>query len=229
MEEVIIASDTLDVPTDNYEEFDQQIDPAKLGDKITQINRLKGTLREYQRYANNYLFLYFTQKKKKGNQNYRLNLAWLSPEPTHNKIIVWKWLGFAIFTALLASGSFYSMIEKLLNPDYCLIAGIIFSSVTLIFLLIFIYCMRDEYVFNSYFGGTRLFLIENKKPDQQSFDNFFINLQRTIELTQSALSISDRLVGELKMCRRLRDEGIIDDEAYTVVRTTIFKHKQYKA
>ena len=93
----------------------------------------------------------------------------------------------------------------------------------------FIYCMRDEYIFYSYFGGTKLFLIENKKPDQQSFDNFFITLQRTIEQTQSTLSISERLIGELKMCRRLRDEGIINDEAYTIVRTTIFKHKQYKA
>lgn len=229
MEEVIIASDVLNVPTDNYEEFDQEIDPAKLGDKLTQINRLKGTSREYQRYANNYLFLNFAEKKNKVEKNYRLNLALLSSEPTHNKIIVWKWLVFAILTALLTAGSFYLMIEKIFNPDYCLIAGIITLSATLIFFLIFIYCMRDEYIFHSYFGGTKVFLIENKKPDQQSFDLFFINLQQTIEQTQSVLSVSDRLIGELKMCRRLRDESIINDEAYTIVRTAIFKHKQYKA
>jgi len=229
MEEVIIASDTLDVPMDNYEEFDQEIDPAKFGDKLTQINRLKGTSREYQRYANNYLFLNFKEKKKKAEKNYRLNLAWLSSEPTHNKIIVWKWLAFSILTGLLTGGSFYLMIEEIFNPDYCLIAGIIALSTTLIFFLVFLYCIRDEYIFNSHFGDTELFLIENKKPDQQSFDSFFINLQGTIEQTQSALSISDRLIGELKMCRRLRDEGIINDEAYTKVRTAIFKHKQYKA
>ncbi len=229
MEEVIITSDTLDVPTDNYEEFDQEIDPAKLGDKLTQVNKLKGTCREYRRYANNYLFLNFTEKKNKPEKNYRVNLAWLSSEPTHNKVIVWKWMVFTILSAALTGGSFYLMIEKTFNPDYCLISGIITLSATLIFLLIFVYCMRDEYIFNSYFGGTKLFLIENKKPEQQLFDYFFINLQRTIEQTQSALSISDRLIGELKMCRRLRDEGIINDEAYTIVRTAIFKHKQYKA
>ena len=138
-------------------------------------------------------------------------------------------MAFAILAALLTGGSFYLMIEKTFNPDYCLIAGIITLSATLIFLLIFIYCMRDEYIFNSYFGNTKLFLIENKKPDQQSFDNFFINLQRTVEQTQFVLSISDRLIGELKMCRRLRDEGIINDESYMTARTAIFKHKQYKA
>jgi len=229
MEEVIIASDGLDVPTDNYEEFDQEIDPTKLGEKLTQINRLKGTYREYQRYAYNYLFLNFTEKKNKVEKNYRVNLAWLSSEPTHNKVIVWKWMVFTILSTLLTGGSFYLMNEEIFNPDYCLIAGIITLSSTLIFLLIFIYCMRDEYIFNSYFGSTKLFLIENKKPEQKSFDSFFINLRQTIKQTQSVLSTSDRLIGELKMCRRLRDEGIINDEAYTIVRTKIFKHKKYKA
>jgi len=229
MEEVIITSDALDVPTDNYEEFDQEIDPSKLGSKLTQIDRLKGTCREYQRYANNYILLNFLEKKNTAKKSYRLNLAWLSSEPTHNKVIVWQWLILAILTALLTAVSFYAMTEKLFNPDYCLIAGIITLAATLIFLLIFVNCMRDEYIFNSYFGDAKLFLIENKKPDQQSFDSFFITLQRTIEQTQSALSISERLIGELKMCRRLRDEGIINDEAYTIARTTIFKHKQYKA
>ncbi|VAW51095.1 hypothetical protein MNBD_GAMMA05-972 [hydrothermal vent metagenome] len=229
MEEVIIASDALDVPTDNYEEFDQEIDPAKLGDKLTQINRFKGTCREYQRYAYNYLLLNFIEKKNKVEKNYRINLAWLSSKPTHNKVIVWKWMVFTLLSTLLTGSSFYLMIEKTFNPDYCLIAGIITLSATLIFLLIFIYCMRDEYIFNSYFGGAKLFLIENKKPEQQSFDIFFIKLQQAIEQAQSALSTSDRLIGELKMCRRLRDEGIINDESYTLVRTAIFKHQQYKA
>ena len=228
MEEVIIASDALDVPADNYEEFDLEIDPARLEKKLVQKNGLRGTRREFQFYANNYLFLNILKKKKKFEKNYRVNLPLLSSEPIHNKVIVWKWLYFALMTTLLTGGSLYMAIEKIINPDYCLIAGIITSSLTFIFFLAFIYYMRDEYIFESYFGKAKLFLIENKKPDQQAFDNFFINLQQTIDTTQSSLSISDRLVAELKMCRRLRDEGIISDETYTLVRTTIFKHKQYK-
>ena len=228
MEEVIIASNALDVPADNYEEFDLEIDPAKLGEKLIQENGFKGTRREFQFYANNYLFVNSLEKKKKSEKNYRVNLPLLSSEPAHNKVIVWKWLCFALLTALVACTSIYLAIEKIIHPDYCLVAGIITSSLTLIFFLAFIYYMRDEYTFESYFGNAKLFLIENKKPNQQKFDDFFIHLQQTIDATQSVLSISDRLIAELKMCRRLRDEGIINDETYTRVRTTIFKHKQYK-
>lgn len=88
--------------------------------------------------------------------------------------------------------------------------------------------MRDEYIFKSYFGGAKLFLIENKKPTQQEFDNFFINLQQAIDRAQANIPVADRLVDELKMCRRLKDEGIIDEQAYTDARTIIFKHEQYK-
>ena len=229
MEEVIIASDILEVPSDNYEEFDQEIDPARLGEKLIQENKFKGTRREYQAYASNYLFLNFTEKKKEAVKSYRVNLAWLSAEPVHNKIIVWKWLYLALLSTLLTAGCIYLSIEQIINPDYCLIAGIITSTIALIFFLIFIYCIRDEYLFESYFGHAKLFLMENREPEQSLFDSFFINLQQSIERAQTTLTISDRLIGELKMCRRLRDEGIINDETYTIVRTSIFKHKQYKA
>ena len=228
MEEVIIASDALDVPADNYEEFDLEIDSNRLGDKLIQENSFRGTHRQFQFYAKNYLFLSIFESKKSSEKNYRVNLPLLSSEPIHNKVIVWKWLHFTLLTALLTGCSIFLAIEKIINPDYCLIAGIITSSLTFIFFLAFIYYMRDEYIFESYFGKARLFLIENKKPTQQTFDNFFINLQQTIDTTQSMLSISDRLVAELKMCRRLRDEGIISDIIYTRVRTTIFEHQQYK-
>jgi hypothetical protein len=41
--------------------------------------------------------------------------------------------------------------------------------------------------------------------------------------------VEEQLVGELKMCRRLRDENIIDDAVYTAARTSIFKHQRYRA
>jgi hypothetical protein len=110
-----------------------------------------------------------------------------------------------------------------------MIAGSITIAATLIFSLIFVYLMRDEFIFKSRYGDARLFLLENKKPSQQEFDRYFISLQQTIDRAQSNISIPDRLVGELKMCRRLRDEGIIDDETYTTARTAVFKHERYKS
>lgn len=229
VEEVIIANTAFDVPPDNYDEFDQEINPEKLGRKLRQQNTLKGTIREYQFYAPGYLLLSFVEKKKASTKKFRLNLAALCSEPEHNKIILWKWLYAAFAAAGLLGLSIYLALTETINAEYCFIAGTMTLTACIIFLLTFIYFMKDEYIFKSHFGNIRLFLIENKKPDQQAFDSFFIHLQQNIDKTQAALSVADRLVDELKMCRRLRDEGIIDNNSYTIARTAIFKHEQYKA
>jgi len=229
VEEVIIGSAVYDVPADNYEEFDQEIDPTKLGEKLVQNNTLKGTRRQYQLYGANYLLLNLKEKERAREKQFCVNLAWLSSEPEHNKVIVWKWLYAALGAAALASLFIFLSESEILAPIYGTIAGSITIAATLICALIFVYLMRDEFIFKSRYGDARLFLLENKKPSQQEFDRYFINLQQAIERAQSGISVPERLVGELKMCRRLRDEGIIDDEAYTIARTAIFKHEQYKS
>ena len=168
------------------------------------------------------------EKRAKAKQ-FHVNLAWLSSEPEHNKVIVWKWLYAALGTGTLAGLSLYLGILELVNPVYCMMAGTITVTIALICSLIFIYLMRDEFIFKSHYGNAKLFLIENKKPTQQEFDLYFIKLQQAIDKAQTQMSVSDRLVGELKMCRRLRDEGIINDDSYTIARTAIFKHDQYKS
>jgi len=224
--EVIISGIPLDVPSDNYEEFDQEIDPAKLGTKLVQQNTLKGTEREFQSYADSHLLL--DVRKKKKQQHYRVNLAWLSPQPQRNRVIVWKWL-YAALGAAAVTGLFILLaVQDILKLEYSAVAGTVSLTASLILGLIFIYKMQDEFIFTSNFGKIELFLSENKKPSQQEFDTFFINLQQGIERAKKNIPVSDRLVGELQMCRRLRDEGIIDDDSYTVARTAIFKHKQYQ-
>lgn len=227
--ELIITDTAFDVPADNYEEFDQELDPAKLGNKLVQVNTLKGTVREYQFYTPSHLLLDFIEKKKAKAKKFRVNLAFLASEPEHNKVIIWKWLYATLASGLLAGICLFLAIEEIVGLEYCIAAGIITLTTTLIFTLIFIYQMRDEFIFRSHFGKAKLFLIENKKPGQTEFDNFFINLQQSIDKAQSNMSVTEKLVGELKMCRRLRDEGIIDDETYTIARTAIFKHEQYKS
>jgi hypothetical protein len=225
-DEVIISGIPLDVPSDNYEEFDQEIDPAKLGNKLVQKNTLKGTEREFQPYSDTHLLLKVKSKHKQ--QDYRVNLAWLSSQPRHNKVIIWKWLYAALGAAALTGLFIFLAVQGTLKLEYSLVAGTVSLTASLILILIFIYKLQDEFTFTSNFGKIDLFLFENKKPSQQEFDGFFINLQQGIERAKKNIPVTDRLVGELKMCRRLRDEGIIDDEAYTVARTSIFKHKQYQ-
>jgi len=229
VEEVIFTSAVYDVHADNYEEFDQEIDPGKLGEKLVQTNTLKGTRREYQLYGGNHLLLNSVERERAKEKHFRVNLACITSEPEHNKVIVWKWLYAALGAGVLAALGVYLGISETVKPVYSLVAGTITVTASLICALIFVYLMRDEFIFKSRYGSAKLFLMENKKPSQQEFDRYFISLQQAIERAQSKIPVSDRLVDELKMCRRLRDEGIIDDEAYTIARTAIFKHEQYKS
>jgi hypothetical protein len=228
-EEIIIANAILDAPADNYEDFDQELDPAKLGEKLIQSNTLKGTVREYQYYSNSHLLLSLVKKKKSEEKKFRVNLAWLSPEPVHIKIIIWKWLYGALASTTLMGLFIFLINNGTLEITFGAVLSTASLTAALILFLIFIYQIRNEYIFKSYSGGVNLFVIENKKPDQAAFDKFFITLQQAIDKSKTGIPVSDQLIGELKMCRRLRDESIIDDETYTMARTAIFKHKQYKA
>ena len=226
--EVIFTSATFDVSVDNYEEFDQVIDSEKLGKKLVQTNVLKGTNREYQRYGSKYLLLNIKEKKNSAANKFLVNLAWLTSNTEHNKVIAWKWLSYALAAATVASLCFYIGISETIKLEYSIVSGTITLTAAIIFALLFIYQSHDEYIFKSRYGNARLFLVENKKPSQQEFDDFLVDILLAIDKAQKQISVSDRLVGELKMCRQLRDEGIIDDTTYTIARTEIFKHEQYK-
>jgi len=227
--EIVIENSVAETLPDNYEEFDHELDPAKFGEKLVQENTLKGTVREYQIYASKYLLLSFVEGKKAAKKDFRVNLAYVSPEPVHKKVIVWNWLYGALTAAALLGLSIWLAVKEIINLEYGLLAGAITLTIATICSLIFVYLMRNEYVFKSQFGGIDLFLIDNGRPNQKEFDSFFVDLQQLIDRSQSGVSVANRLVDELKMCRRLKDEKIIDEEAYTVARTAIFSNKQYQS
>jgi hypothetical protein len=228
-EKIVISSAGLDTTADNYDEFDIEINPEDLGDKLVQTNILKGTISEYQLHPPGFLLLKSHKKNdRSGGASYRVSLAYLDPEPVHNRVVIWKWLYFALFIAVLAGLSFYLAQTQATDTIYFLVAGSIASTTSVIFLLIFVYLIRDEYIFRSRYGNARIFKIENRKPDKETFDHFFSNLNHFIHKAQHHISVSDRLVSELKMCRYLRDKNILNEETYTRARTAIFKHEQYK-
>ncbi len=228
-EEVIISDTAFDVPTDNYDELEEDIRPEKLGDKLLQINSQKGITKEFQFYDDKYLLISILKKNNSKAVKFHVSLSTIKAEPEHNKTIIWKWLYLAV--ACFTSSIFitYLTLNDLLRIEYSIAAGSIMLTSTVIFILLFLYYIKDEYLFKGNYSGAHLFSIENKKPEQQDFDKFFICLQQHIDRAQASLSIASRLVEELKMCRRLRDKGIINEDAYTIARTAIFKHDQYRA
>ena len=228
VEQVIIESaGGFDTTSDNYEEFDQELDPAKFGKKLCNSNVMRGSYNELQLYDTTHLFVRNRAKKHSPEKSYRVNLAWCSPEPEHFRLVVWKWLYISIAFFVLLAVDIILGAREVIPMMPAIYAGIPLLTLATIFLLVFFYCQRDEFIFHSNYGDTPLFMIENRKPKQDEFDRFFVELQQDIERLQSRAAIRDKLVGELQMCRRLKDAGIITEQAYTDVRTRIFRHEQY--
>ena len=228
VEQVIIESaGGFDATSDNYEEFDHELDPARFGKKLSNSNVLKGSYNELQLYDTTHLFIRSREKKHAPEKSYRVNLAWCSSEPEHFRLVIWKWLYISIIFLVLLALDAVLGINEVMPTMMAVYAGIPLLTLSLIFLLVFFYCQRDEYIFKSHYGDTPLFMIENRKPNQGQFDQFFIELQQDIDRLQSRAPVRQKLVGELQMCRRLKDEGIIPEQAYTSVRSKIFKHEEY--
>jgi len=226
-EEVVISSAGLDLSADNYEEFDAELDPARFGDRLSQGNVLRGSVNDLQIYDTQHLLVSSRDNKHAEQKDYRLNLAWCDAEPQRQRIVAWKWLYLSLGFLSLFLLDLGLAISEIIDDTLALYAGAPLLTVAIIFLLIFVYCLRDRFIFCSRYGGTPLFLVENGKPSQSDFDRFFINLQQNIEQLQAKIPVRDQLVGELQMCRRLKDEGIIPEQAYTSARSKIFKHEEY--
>jgi hypothetical protein len=228
-EEVIVANAALGDDGDNYEDVEQQIDPAKLGDKLVQANNQKGFIRELQLYDGRYLLIREGSIDAQDRRQYRVNLAWVSSEPQYTRLVDWKWLYISLLLGAITATFVILAITHKLTMDYSMIGGTISLTLTVLTSLIFAYRLRDEFTFTGFYGAAAWFLMENKRPTQQVFDMFFVQLQQAIDNAKRDLSVNERLIGELKSCRRLRDEGIISEDAYTETRTAIFSHEQYKA
>jgi hypothetical protein len=232
-EEVIIATVPYDINpdnADNYEEFNEHVDPAKLGSHFTQINTLKGSIRKFQYYGPDRLLLNVIKDKHNHDRKFQVNLACLSTDMEHVKSFPRKWLYSALSSLLLTVACLilaYNILS--IEPLYLATAGLISFTGTLVFALLFVYHYQDEYIIKSRFGNINLFVVENRKPSPEVFRQFFNGLQQRITAAHAESPVSDSLVNELKMCRRLRDQNILDEESYTRARTAVFRHEQYKA
>jgi hypothetical protein len=101
----------------------------------------------------------------------------------------------------------------------------------LLTLLTFFYLSHDTVYFRSQFGKIRLFELANNNPDKKKFHSFVnkIVVQINKSKTAKGMNQSQLLAAELKQLRRLKDEGIVPDEAYERAKRLIFKHEAFKS
>jgi hypothetical protein len=159
-----------------------------------------------------------TTRRWRTERQYAIELATLAPEPEQTTHVAWRWLIGAVI-ALAGLAGFIAFL-KYGNGELPLLeaaAGVIvLLALTLLFFYLFTVLSTRRIVFHARFSGTPLVEIPipmRARAKGKAFAN---------ELGQLARKNRDRLhhseddlrAGELRMLRRLSEEGAINSGAY---------------
>ena len=207
---------------------DAHLKPEQVNIVFVQEQKFKGVKRSYKIF--NETQLYYTQKsfRHKENTRHRVNLNYVNIQPERECTVAWRWLSTAFATIVWSMLILYVGLFTQYKADYIVIVGVLLGTFSMISMLIFYYRTQDKLIFCSHVGKIPLFEVSNHKPGNREFDTFMEKLRQHIQLGQDKLSMHQRLVGELKDLRRIRDEGRISNESYEAARNTIFRHEAFQ-
>lgn len=224
--------DEISLGDAHYRE-DSEIVPEKITHEYVQRNTVKGLLREFSLFDNIYLycsFKYFNLKKFKSKQlqKHRIDLTYIDPKPSSSVRIVWKWLLWCMVSIAASVLVVYVGVFSDLSFSHqaMLPVGILLGTFGFVSILLFYYKSYNNVIYRSYVG--RVVLIElAHRPRDNDYKNFIGVLEENIYKAQrrNGITIKDRLIGEMKDMRRLRDAGVISEKGYKQAQTRIFDHE----
>lgn len=203
--------------------------PVKIHAEYMQENKFKGVRRSFVIFNNVQLHHRLVSYRRRNEPEHRINLSFVNPQPQRVLTIAWNWLSTAFASIVWSMVLLYVGFFMNFSADIMMAAGILLGTCSLISMMMFYYNTQDQLLYTSETGGVPLFDLVNYKPGDQLFERFQAQLRKHIELGQSRLTPRERLVGELKELRRIRDEGLISNELYEQARGRIFKHEAYQA
>jgi hypothetical protein len=217
--EITLSSDTDD---------DEHLKPERVNIEYVQEQRFKGVRRSFKIFNDTQLYYALKSFRHKDNTNHRINLAYVNKQPERECTVAWKWLSTAFATIVWSMLLLYVGLYTQFKADYIVIVGVLLGTFSMLSMLTFYYRTQDKLIFKSFIGDIPLFEVSNHKPGNSDFDAFMAQLRHHIELAQQRMSMHQRLVGELKDLRRIRDEGKISNEQYESARAVIFKHEAFQ-
>lgn len=220
MTEITLSSDFDD---------DEHITPERINSEYVQEQRFKGVKRRFQIFNDTQLYYSLKSFKHKDNKQHRINLSYVNAQPERECVVAWKWFSTAIATIVLSMLLLYVGVFTQYKADFIVIVGVLLGTFSMLAMMVFYYQTQDKLIYRSSVADIPLFEVANHKPGNKEFDTFTITLRKYIELGQASMSMHQRLVGELKDLRRIRDEGTISNQQYESARTIIFKHEAYQA
>jgi len=207
---------------------DAHLKPEHINIRYIQEQKFKGVKRTFKIFNDTQMHYAFKAFRHKDNKQYRFNLGFVNPQPDRECTVSWNWLSTAFATIVWSMLLLYVGMFTQYKADFIVIVGILLGTFSMITMLIFYYRTQDKLIFRSYVGNIPLFEVSNHKPGNAEFETFMKKLLQHIRFSQKKLDMHQRLVGELKDLRRIRDEGKISNEQYESARNVIFKHEAFQ-
>jgi hypothetical protein len=224
-----IAGGITEITLSSDFDDDAHLKPERINIEYIQEQRFKGVRRNFKIFNDTQLYYSLKSFRNKDNKKHRINLSYVSTQPERECVVAWRWLSTAIATIIWSILLLYVGIFTQYKADYIVIVGVLLGTFSMLSMLIFHYRTQDKLIYKSFVADIPLFEVSNHKPGNKEFDTFMESLKHYIEKGQGSMSMHQRLVGELKDLRRIRDEGTISNEQYETARSIIFKHKAYQA
>ena len=169
--------------------------------------------------------LQILSKGKKPELNYSVDILSLQDKSKKTLFIAWKWL----FSSII----FFLLMLLLLNilPDYVEENKNIYLSVTLLIGMIGgLFCVIKfwkftsvKQVFYSRKAHVPIIILSAGKPSKKIFRSFIGSVEERIKQFRSHMDINEekQLTGEMKMLRRLSDNGFINKKLYEKAKTKL--------
>ena len=184
---------------------------------------LLGQLREYQLQQGKQLKIAIGSKSR--HRVYQVHLLALADKCRVKLHIAWPWF-WCMLLSLLAIPA-YSLTKKLLDLPtglhefaifiLCALGGILGVAMLLL-------NFSRRRVFYSRYARVPLFDILIGKPDRGAYKNFIDALQVSMQKTRAGreLKPQQQIAGEMRMLRRLANEGVITQREYERAKDKLF-------
>ena len=208
---------------------DAHLKPERINVAYVQEQKFKGVRRTFKVFNDTQLHYTLKSFRHKDNAKHRVNLGYVNIQPDRECTVAWSWLSTAFATIVWSMLLFYVGLFTQYKADYIVIVAVLLGTFSMLSMLIFYYRTQDKLIYRSFIGNIPLFEVSNHKSGNQEFDIFMKKLGQHIQHAQDKMSMHQRLVGELKDLRRIRDEGKISNEQYESARNVIFTHEAFQS
>ncbi len=165
-------------------------------------------------------------KGKKSEKSYSVDILSLQDESKKVALIAWKWLfyslGFFLIMLLLLK-----VLPGFLNTDKNLYLGIVLAVGVIGSLTSFILFWKKsskKQIFYSRKANVPVVILGAGNPSNKLLSDFVAGIETRIKKFRSHMDIDDekQLTGEMKMLRRLSDNGVISKKDYEKAKTKLF-------